>query len=228
MYLDNKLNKISTPFFRRFLGSKKRLIISITAFCILFTVLSVGIVMAFISDTTEPVKNEFVPAKVTCEVLEEFDGISKGDVRVKNTGDTSVYMRAVVVATWVKTDENGNTVTHSQVPRLRTDFVIEEGDGDNYTDYVANTHWVKGRDGFWYHLNPIQVGQESCILIKDCFAVSPRPDDAPEGYELSVEIVATAIQANPSKAVKEAWDSSVADVNADGTLNIIKYSGGNG
>ncbi len=194
---------------------------------LLFAVLIVaalvtGVTVAFIFDAGEPLKNEFLPGKVSCEVTESFDGTNKEDVKVKNTGDTSVYIRAAVIVTWVKT-ENGNTVTHSQVPRLGTDFIIDEGDNGNYTDYVANEHWVKGADGFWYHLNPVEVGRESCILIKNCHAMDPMPEDAPEGYTLSVEIVATAIQATPIDAVKVAWDSAVTGVDSNGQLQLKRY-----
>ena len=44
------------------------------------------------------------------------------------------------------------------------------------------------------------------ILIKSC-----KPNDGrnPEGYALSVEILADAIQSEPAKAVKEAWGMTV-------------------
>ena len=45
-------------------------------------------------------------------------------------------------------------------------------------------------------------------LISKCEAVAGK---APEGYSLSVEIIADAIQSVPDKAVREAWNVTVAD-----------------
>ena len=42
--------------------------------------------------------------------------------------------------------------------------------------------------------------------------------NAPAGYDLSVELLIDAIQADPSNAVTESWERGVASVSGNGTL----------
>ena len=67
---------------------------------------AVGSTVAFLIDKTEPVKNSFEYAKVSCEVTENFTNNKRDNVRVKNTGTTDAYIRATYVVNWV--DAQGN------------------------------------------------------------------------------------------------------------------------
>ena len=60
--------------------------------------------LAFLFTQTDPVENVFDNAYVACEVFEngpggegKFDGQTKTNVRIKNTGDVQSYIRAAVV-----------------------------------------------------------------------------------------------------------------------------------
>ena len=61
----------------------------------------IGMTVGFLSTRTEPVQNDFTYGKVSCEVLETFDKENnryiKRDVRIKNTGNTSAYIRVLLV-----------------------------------------------------------------------------------------------------------------------------------
>ena len=151
---------------------------------------AVGTTVAFLVADTKPVKNEFTYANVSCAVKESFDGTSKSNVQIENTGSTDAYIRATYVVNWL--DSKGNIV--ASVP-------------DDYS-YELTTNpdkkWTE-KDGYFYYLTPVAPGASTPGSLLTCTVTYP-PNPK---YTLSVEILATAIQSNPARAVTEAWDISI-------------------
>ena len=162
------------------------------AACLCILVCSMGSVWAYLTDHTEPMQNEFIPARVTCAVEETFTGSVKSDVKIRNTGNVDAYIRATVIATFVA--ENGKVLATAPV------------EGVDYTVTWATMGWNKGSDGFWYHTASVAPDQLTANLIESATAIT-----APEGFRLNVQIVATAIQSNPAAAVTEAWGITPTD-----------------
>lgn len=164
--------------------------------CLLLTVFfAAGATLAFLTTRTDSVVNTFTPADVSCSVLEgedgeTFDGMTKQDVRIANTGNTDAYIRAAVVVSWVA--DSGNAV-YAVLPQENTDYTIT---------FDPTSGWIAGADGFWYHTAPVAPQGETSVLIEHC---SPIDGKAPEGFHLSVEIVASAIQSTPVSVVAELW-----------------------
>ena len=134
---------------------------------------------------SEPVQNNFTYAHVSCKIDEKFDGTTKSDVKIQNTGDIPAYLRACNVVT--RKDASGNV---SAVPVKDSDSTMTMGTG-----------WTKGTDGYWYCNTEVDAGRETSALITTC----EKKGNAPKDYDLSVEILADAIQSEPANAVKEAW-----------------------
>ena len=147
---------------------------------------AVGATVAFLTTKTEPVKNTFEYAKVSCEVTESFDMHARRCVQVRNTGTIDAYIRATYVVNWL--DAKGNIV--ASVP-------------DSYS-YSLNVNpddkWTKMGD-YYYYLTPVAPRYSTPGRLLTCTVTRP---ENPE-YRLSVEILATAIQSTPAKAVEEAW-----------------------
>ncbi len=224
-------------------GKRKKIIVLVAGLLAIAT-LATGVTLAFLFDKSDPIPNTFTPSKVSIEVTETFDGSVKSNVNVKNTGDVEIYLRAVVIATWVKnvgTAENPQYVTHSQVPKLdglngqSGDFIIDEGDGNSF-DFVVNrteegsteakAWWKKSVDGFWYYLYPVKPGESTEVSLISTCKVVEGANPPGEGYILSIEVVATAIQSKPLDAVSYAGDSGIYPNNpilADGALNVIPF-----
>ena len=178
----------------------------------LILLFAVGGTLAYIVTSTNDVKNTFEPAQVACEVEEQFDGTIKSDVKIRNTGDIDAYIRAAVIITWKDSDGNISAVA----PVAGTDYNIIYQLGD----------WIKGSDGYYYFKNPVAAGAvtgtaliDSCELLESC----NRPGD---NYDLSVEILADAIQSTPDNAVEESW-KAVHVVDAEGVkqLEAVSASG---
>ena len=147
----------------------------------------VGSTVAYLIAQTDAVENTFEYAKVSCEVKEDFNGNTKENVQITNTGSTDAYIRATYVVNWL--DAQGNIV--ASVPEGYSCTLTEKPD----------SKWTKGADGYFYYLTPVAPGDSTPGSLLTCTVTRP---ENPE-YRLSVEIRATAIQSTPTKAVTEAW-----------------------
>lgn len=148
---------------------------------------AVGGTWAFLVAQSEPVQNNFTYAHVRCRIDETFDGTTKSDVKIQNTGDIPAYIRARIVVTWK--DASGNV---SAVPVKNTDYTIAFNENEK--------DWTQQGD-YWYCKTAVDAGEETPVLITKC----EKKGNAPKDYDLSVEILADAIQSEPANAVMEAW-----------------------
>lgn len=173
----------------------------------------IGMTVGFLSTRTEPVQNDFTYGKVSCEVLETFgkenNRYIKRDVRIKNTGNTSAYIRVLLVFTWK--DEKGNVYVNK--PQINEDYQINPDISNDWSTYQNSIGTFS-----YYYKYPVAAGEETPNLI-DSLRQTPGVVGPENGkYALSVEIVADAVQAEPADAVTDAWDG--AKVGADGALTI--------
>lgn len=165
---------------------------------------AVGGTVAFLSTRTDSRENTFTPSKVTCEVTETFKNNVKSNVAVKNTGDTTAFIRAAINVTWMKDAEAGteydaaNQTVSAKVPVKDTDYSIT---------FAKNTNWIKGADGFYYYKLPVAPQGSTEVLIEECKLQGNA--SVPDGYHLSVEIVASAIQSAPDSVVQDMWHVTV-------------------
>lgn len=226
MYHNNKSEKhcISARRLRRIRSKKARkLLVCLTA---LLCMTLVGATVAFLVTYTGAVTNTFQGSKVACAVIEngtggigEFDGKVKTNVQIENTGDTQSYIRAKVVITWMSTD--GKHVTAAKpIEGEKGDYtIIYAGEANGET----STAWQLAADGYWYYTTPVNKGALTTNLIHSCSLTQTAT--VPEGYFLSVEIIASAIQSTPTSVVTDQWKSNgngVIGIASDGTTLKIK------
>lgn len=161
---------------------------------------AVGGTVAFLSTRTDSKENTFTPSKVTCEVTETFKNNVKSNVAVKNTGDTTAFIRAAINVTWMSNQDAANQTVSAKVPVKDTDYSIKLAD---------NTNWIQGADGYYYYKLPVDPQDSTEVLIEECKLQNNA--SVPDGYHLSVEIVASAIQSVPDSVVQSMWHVTVAD-----------------
>ena len=148
---------------------------------------AVGSTAAFLVTKTEPVKEDFAYAQVSCQVTRSDSALA-----VQNTGTAQAYIRASYAVNW--RDEEG---------------IIAAAEPEGYScDLEENPQgaWVKGGDGYFYYPAPVAPGDEAPSLLT-CSAFYPENPK----YTLSVEVVAEAIQSNPAEAAEDAWGVRVSD-----------------
>ena len=200
---------------------------------VLLATVSVGGTLAYLVAEDEPVVNTFELQTVPNSIHE--DGFGEGDsnqvkdnVQIRNDSEhASAYIRAAVVANWVKPDGEGGYNVYGKTLTENTDYEVKwRPDMDGAQDGCQNG-WIKGEDGYHYFTKSVEAGALTDVLLTNCKVkdgVTP-----PEGCTLSVEIMAQSIQAggedaDGNKPVVLAWGSerggSVLSVNDDGTLSI--------
>ena len=167
---------------KKILNKRFILIISI----LLILTAAVGGTVAFLTTQTPAVENRFESGRVTCEVVEEFKNgdATKKYVAIKNTGNTTAYIRAAIVGNWVKDN------------KVVAPWTFNETIGSG---------WKKGSDGYYYHKAPVAAEGKTSNLFDSYTA----PSDGPKGSHLEMTIICQAIQSEPASAVEEAWDVTV-------------------
>lgn len=184
---------------------------------------TIGGTLAYIVADSGPVKNTFTPSVVSTYVEETVNGNTKSNVMIKNTGDTTAYIRAAVVITWQ--DANGNVLGEKPVEGEKADYTI---------NYLLSTTqgagcWIEGADGFYYWTSPVLSYDEDAdncytgVLINSCKALTNKTIGSGADavtYYLTVEIIGSGIQSVPTTVVTEEWSSGVSGVSDAGILSI--------
>lgn len=186
--------------------NKIRIILLISI--ILVLVVGVSTTIAVLKDNSKDVTNTFYEPLIEIYIEETFFDDVKSDVYVTNNSDVPMYIRAVIVSNY----KNSNGEISSDVPVSN----IENPDDYDYTLILGTDNWVKGSDGYYYYIYPVDIGDSTSYLIDTATTENKQP----EGFGLSIEIMASAIQAEPKDAVLENWSSGVSSVDSNGTLTI--------
>lgn len=152
----------------------------------------IGTTVAYLTTNTGSIVNTFEYAKVTCEVKEDFNGNSKQNVKIQNTGNVDAYIRATYVVNWL--DKAGKIVPTSSVP---TTYTV------GFTG-ATTTKWVKVGD-YFYYTEPVKPGQPTEGSLVGYTVTYPANPE----YTLQVEIIASAIQSQPANVVTDAWKVTI-------------------
>lgn len=156
---------------------------------------AVGSTVAYLKDKTDSITNTFTPGTVTTTIDENFDGTTKSDVKIKNTGSVAVYVRAVVVGNWC--DANGNVVAP-------------------WTDNISynTTNWTQV-GGYWYYKGVLNAGTSTPNLFASYTYTNA---DIPAGADhLVLTVLHQSIQAEPDAAIKDKWGSDAYNAVKGGT-----------
>ena len=137
------------------------------------------------------------------EPFEEGDTI-KQNVSVSNNGNVPIYVRAQVNIYWQ--DAAGNQLWEKPVEE--TDYTLGG-------DLPADSGWKLGSDGFYYWTSPLDAGAKTENLIDSLSWITFGSYD---DRQLVCDIAVQGIQADPSDAVEEAWEVTIA---GDGALTLL-------
>ena len=152
---------------------------------VLILTLAVGGTIAFLSTKTDPVVNTFNPSQVTCSVEENFDGTTKTNVNVENTGDIPAFIRVKLVT--YRTNDQGQHI----------------GGTASLPAFTLGTGWVKCGD-YYYYTCPVAPGATPADSLAEVIKLTENYTDVDGGHQ-SIDVIAEAIQAGPEAAVKAAW-----------------------
>lgn len=205
MQINNNDKAILYQQKKHLLKKRKAQVVKLAICLLLVLGITVGATTAFLVTHSASLTNTFKKSVVSCEVKETFENNVKKDVSIKNTGDTQAYIRAYVNITWM---DQANNKVYASKPVSSKDYQI----------VYTNNDWILGSDGYWYYKSAVDPNETTTDLIKSCELLTTA--EIPEGYQLSVEIICSAIQSTPTKAVIEDWN-----VQLDSDNKIIGIGG---
>lgn len=158
---------------------------------LLVVTLAIGGTVAYLTTHSDPVQNNFTPSFVDCEVTESFNGTTKSNVNVKNTGDTEAYIRVKLV-TYRVNDEGQHIGGTATIP-----------------SFTPGTNWVAYGDYYYYTL-PVAPDDEPAADLIDSITLTGSYVDADGGKQV-IEVMAEAIQSGPANAVGNSWGVSISE-----------------
>ena len=122
---------------------------------------------------------------MTCSVVEDFDGKTKTNVNVENTGDIPAFIRVKLVA--YRTNDAGQHIGGvSEVPA-----------------FTLGKDWARCGD-YYYYTCPVAPGATPADSLAEVIELTENYTDVDGGHQ-SIDVIAEAIQAGPEAAVKAAW-----------------------
>jgi len=158
---------------------------------LLVVTLAIGGTVAYLTTHSDPVHNSFTPSKVDCEVTENFDGTTKSNVNVTNTGDTEAYIRVKLVT--YRVNDEGQHI----------------GGTAEILGFDPGTNWFKYGDYYYYTL-PVAPGAKPTSDLISSINLTGTYNDADGGKQV-IEVMAEAIQSGPANAVGNSWGVSISE-----------------
>ena len=175
----------------------KHLLIAAAALCI---AAAAGLTLAFMFKKSEKT-NRFIPAEVSCAVREKLDnnevtgtaaaGGQKSDIRVENTGNVKEFIRLRLVSYYV--DSNGD---------------IAGTAASQYPDLTLKNGWLAGADHTYFFPYPVEPEKATEILCEPFTLGQTQLENGSTVYQV-IEVIAEAVQAEPSDAAQEVWGVTV-------------------
>ena len=167
---------------------------------VLLLALAIGGTLAWLSTKDAPIQNKFLPTKVTCEVMETFNGSTgvKSNVNVKNTGTINAFIRVKLVT--YRTNDQGQHI----------------GGTASLPNFTLGKGWVKYGDYYYYTLPVAPKEKPEADLISSITLESYTDVD---GGHQAIDVMAEAIQSVPEAAVNAAWGVGFS-IDADGSLIV--------
>lgn len=156
--------------------------------------------LAYLSVSTSPVENTFMPSQVSCEVTEYFNGTEKSNVNVKNNSDIAAYIRVRLVT--YRVNDDGQHI----------------GGTANIPTFTPGTYWVKYGEYYYYTL-PVASEQSPRYPLIGSDGIALDSYDDIDGGKQVIEVMAEAIQSVPKQAVGQAWGVSISQG------SVTPYSG---
>ncbi|MBQ1955933.1 MAG: hypothetical protein II350_09390 [Clostridia bacterium] len=172
---------------------RKRLLLLTLSIALLLGVAG-GATFAYLISNGGSVENSFLPGEVLCSVDDNF--------AVTNDGNVDAYIRAAVVVNWGNAAGDINGFAPVQQIIDDQNSVVTSGD----YELTLGDGWEKIGEYYYYKsVVPFEGAAEKTTPVVEV----KQHGTAPDGFNLVVEVIAEAIQAegtNGTKtAVEDAW-----------------------
>lgn len=173
--------------------SKRNLIIVLLLFMVVISTISYS--LAFLTWSNDPLINLFTKPNVDIEIEEDFDDEIKKDVVIRNDGNVDIYVRVALMPAWVLYDDDGVAEYLG--------YAVDE------VNLTTLNGWIRIGD-YYYYTTPLAPGASTTKLVGSDGLMAPinRPH---KDANYKVDVISSSIQANPTKAVSDAWNVEVVN-----------------
>lgn len=182
------LNNLKNRF-----NAKKKLSILIISLALL-CMAGIGGTLAYLLDATDPVVNTFTPAKVDITIYESKDETTKSDIKITNSSDNdavTAFVRAKLVTYWTDIVDGKETV----IPAPSEDIAKKAGG-----ELITANGWFEV-NGIYYYDSPVAPGASTKVMANPITITL----SAGSTIKCYIDVLAEAIQAEPTTAVEESW-----------------------
>lgn len=140
-------------------------------------------------------ENEVVLGTVIPEIVENIDSETeiRENIRIKNIGNSPIYIRVSLIYYF----ENEKGVIIKDEPVIDNDYNIVFSDSKN---------WIKSIEGYYYYKLMLNPGELTDNLIDKLEEINKLDTN-----KFKMDIAVQAIQANPNRAIIQAWNVLIED-----------------
>ena len=155
---------------------------------------------------------------------DSYEGSTKTDVVITNTGNTDAYIRVALIGQWRNTDGNpvfgftDYTEGVQLVDSWYEDLFVKKTNIQGKFTGLPGSNWVEGSDGYYYYTIAVPAGEEVPDELFTEYKVGKCPAAAVAGevqnIYFTLEIAVQAISAKKldgsNYTYSEAWDRALA------------------
>lgn len=146
------------------------------------------------------------PEEITVEVTDKVEGKVKKDLKIRNTGLSTAYIRANIVGYWVTPNDPSNPTDYYIVSQWK------ESDGEfdwgtTPPSVSETTHWRKGNDGYYYYMTPVKRGEYVPVPLFNTYTLTAS---APV-IDAELELIIAAQAVSPAD-LSVVWPSDITDI----------------
>lgn len=157
---------------------------------LIFGVVACG-TLSYIFVSSVILNNSLKVVSVSSEVVETFDRTTKSNTKIKNTGDIDAWIRVAIVPTWEVYENNIFKA------------VNESANLGDLNISINTSSWFE-RNGFYYCKTKVAPNESTPVLINSA-SVRTNSVGYLAGYQMNLQILCEAIQAEPETTVTNAW-----------------------
>lgn len=156
--------------------------------------------------------------QVAVEVTDKMEDnlMEKNSINMKNTGNTTAYLRATYAIAWYYGYGDDAVCVAAYQNNGSFQYLGGPLEGGGYA-------WIKGSDGFYYYTWPVKPGFSSYYSLFNKFVAPAKSEKGPfPGSHLEMDIILQGVQYDKDKAnIGKAW-SDVYTVDAAGKPTTTK------
>lgn len=177
---------------------------------LVLAVTAVGVTLALMTTSSQPVANQFTAADVHTEIVEDLQGNGTKKVSIQNNGPSDAYVRVRVMVSGASADQVEVVTGAPPVPQADKVYLVMPN-----SSVWAQTNGAAA-DDFYYYLGVVKAGESTENLLEKVVFGDTLNNDADflAGFNITVSHESVMATGTPEKmtvdAVKSYFDAAAS------------------